>query len=148
MPPQTQSSRPPPSTVAAPQAPPASGAPPHPPKGTTQTYAATVAGTSNLDEAARKIVAVRQSRKGKKMAPAGTSATKVAQTTKKASPGRPQPLLPVLQEDLSPLARLRNLTLMLPTSRLNYPTWWLLFSAKATAPSAAPLRLSPTIGAQ
>jgi len=47
--PRTQSSRPRPSTVTAPQAPLSKGAPRHPPKGATQTYAATVGGTSNLD---------------------------------------------------------------------------------------------------
>jgi len=92
-PPQTQSSRPRSSTVTALQAPLSKGAPPRPPKGTTQTYAATVGGTSNLDEAAREILAARQNKKGKKNSPASTSATKVAEAAKKASPPKaPTPL--------------------------------------------------------
>jgi len=102
-PPQTQSSRPRPSTVTAPQAPLSKGAPPHPPKAATQTYAATVGGTSNLDEAAREILAARQNKKGKKNSPASTSATKVAEAVKKASPPKaPTPLASAARRSFAP----------------------------------------------
>jgi len=77
----TQLSRPRPTAAIVPPGPPTTGAPTQPLKATTESDAATVGGTSNLDEAAQEIQAAGQNKKGKRNSATSMLATKVAGAT-------------------------------------------------------------------
>jgi len=99
---QTQSSRPCPLVVPSPHAPPARGAPPQPPKGPIPSFAAIVGGTSAFDQVARENMTARMNR-GKKNPAANTSATKVAEASKKASlPKPPGPIASAAKRSFAP----------------------------------------------